>query len=359
MRHAARLACVLAWALAGAACGGVQVEPVSASATAPEKPAAPTTIAPAPSAAPPPATPWSPVDAPDPEKAMRWTLAAIACFTAGAWDEARDEAGSTPSRCRVLATEALGAKASDDQALAAVRSLDAVAVTRVVDAVERAAPDDPHLAALIRATAEAAREAIAARRACEVLRKDLAAKNAAKHDEHLQGSAAVLGAKEALATLSALDAGPHAALARTTTLVIAADHLESARGLAPRAKVLVAAPAFEVALAVPRPAKFEPGAWLSYVTAAAKAAGHPVKAKGSTHEREQAAFAGVAAGFADRFAALAEMATTPEVRAVAAGYATRLRAVVDEAGKKAQAKADAGTTADDAEAKKPKKKAKP
>ncbi|MBI2388820.1 MAG: hypothetical protein HYV09_04305 [Deltaproteobacteria bacterium] len=348
-----------AWAIAAVACGGVQVEPATAPVAAPEKPP-PTAPAAAPSAAPAPsAKAWSPVDAPDPEKAMRWSLAAIACFTAGTWDEARDAAGSAPSRCGVLATEALGAKANDDQALAAVRSLDAVAVARVVDAIERAAPDDPHLPALIRATAEAAREAIAARRACEVLRKDLAAKDAAKHDAHLQGSAAVLGAKEALARLDTLDAGPHAALARTTTLVLAADHVESARGLAPRAKVVVAAPAFEVALAVPRPAKFEPGAWLSYVTAAAKAAGHPVKIKGTTHEREQAAFAGVAAGFADRFAALADMATTPEVKAVAAGYAKRLRAVVDEAAKKAKAKVDAGAAADDAEAKKPIKKKKP
>ncbi len=253
----------------------------------------------------------------DEHRALHITYAAIGCFTGGAWVEALGAIGeertlATTGRCRMLATDALGAKPEDEAALVAARSIEPNAVEKIVGAVAR----DPDLVALVRAVASAAREASEARRAAEAVRKD----PKANRDD-------ALVAKQGLAQLHALKAGRHTATARLVALVLAADHVDSARGLPTRAKVLAASPAFEVIFNVPRPNDAE--AWVAYVSAAAKAGGHP-----PSDSAEQSAFASVVTSFADKFEAMVKDAPVGEPQDVAAGYAKRLRTELAETAKK-------------------------
>jgi len=313
-----------------AGCGGATLE-VATAPTAPEKP---------PIAVPEPSPAPVAKPAPDHAKAARWALASIACFTNGLWDELQ---GTTSDRCRVLAVEALGAKSDDAAALAAVRGIDPNAVDGIVEAITAAGASDAQVAVLARAVADASREAMLARRAGTNLRKS------GVKDAEIDAADPVLSARTALTKLLAIESPT----AKVVALSLAADRLENARGLAPRAKIAAATPVFEVVFGVSRPTKSAAGSWLTYVSAAAKAAGHPAPEKGNTHDREQAAFAGVVTGLAERFES-ASNAAEGEAKTVAVAYAKRLRDVLAESQKKAQAKADAKTTADAAE-----KKAKP
>ena len=308
---------ILAAVVLSVGCGrGAHLEPHArprANAAAAAKPA-PSPAAPAAPAAPP---------MKDGKTANRWTNAAIACFTGGAWVEALGSLGeertlATTRRCRLLSIEALGADPGDDGAMSSVRAIEPKAVDGVVAAIERITPvaaEHSQLAALVRATADACREAMLARRAAEALRKN---KDAAP-------DVAVLTAKSALVKLSSLNVGPHTRTAKLAALVVAADHVESSRGLPPSAKVLAAAPAFEVIFGVPRPANVTSESWASYVSAAAKAGGHPETSNGSATDREKHAFASVVTAFADRFEALENELAAGEPKEVAAGYAKRLR----------------------------------
>jgi hypothetical protein len=336
------------------ACGGSGAEspPARTAGNTPEGEAPPVQAPPAASAS------WSPASTPDASKARRWAWSAIGCWIGGAWSEALGALGderplSTAKRCRVVAVEALGAKLEDEAALAAVRGVDAQAADRTAWAIEQAAGDAKEgreLAALVRAVAPAAREAIAARRAGEILRRDLAAKDAAKVGSDLESGAGALGAKDALATLDGTTTPALGPAAKGIAAILAADRLETARGLEPRAKVVAAAPAFEVLFGVARPqGPFKAGDWLAYVTAAAKAAGHAVdESNATTHEREQAAFAGVAAGLADRLEETGRALEAGEAKEVVAGYAKHLRADLASAEAKAKSKADAKKTAEGA-----------
>jgi hypothetical protein len=246
----------------------------------------------------------------DEHRAHHLAYAAIGCFTAGSWMEALGAIGeertlATTHRCRMLVTDGLGAKPDDEVALTAVRTIDPKAVDAIAAVI-----GDPELVEITRATADAAREASAARKLAESLRKD----PSGKLDD-------ALAKKEALAKLYALKAPT----AKLVALVIAADHVESSRGLPARAKTLAAAPAFEVVFGVARPSD---GEWLPYVTAAAKAGGHA-----ASENTEQSAFSGVVTSFADKFEAVAKTVPSGEPEEAAVGYAKRLRGQLSAAAK--------------------------
>jgi len=247
----------------------------------------------------------------DAARATRLTLASIACFTSGVWDDLQ---GDRPDACAFLAVDAIGARSDDTTTRAAVRAIEPRAVDMIVEAI-----GDTRSATLVRSVAGAAREAIAARAAAARIRK------AGGDAVQVDADDAPLAAHDALQTLASLKSPTSSVVA----LVLAADRLENVRGLPPRAKLAAAAPAFEVMFGVTRPAYFVPGAWLGYVTDAARAAGHDAPAKGTTREREQAAFMGVAAGLAERFE-LAAKTSDGEVKTVASAYARRLRVAVAE-----------------------------
>lgn len=249
----------------------------------------------------------------DPDRASLLLRGAIGCFVGGAWSEALGALGeertlATTRRCRMLVTDALGGKPDDTAMLERVRSIDPGAVDPIARAIALASRPQERSSAVtfVHAVADAAREALSARRASGAVR---AAKDA---EAALHDAEPALVAKDALAKLHAMGD----ARARLVALVLAADHLDSARGLPPRGRTLAASPAFSVTLALPPPAD---DAWLPYLRAAAKAAGHPGDA-------EKAAFTGVVRGFADRFEGLAKELPASEERDVALGYAKRVRA---------------------------------
>jgi len=264
-------------------------------------------------AKPPPSPSPSPLTPSDEHRDHHLAHAAFACFTGGAWMEALGSIGeertiATTHRCRMLVTDALGGKPDDAAALSTARSIDPKAVDVIAKAI-----GEQELSAIVRAAADAAREAAEARKLAEALRKD----KSAKIDD-------ALGKKDALAKLHAMK--PRTA--KVVALVLAADRVESARGLPPRAKILAAAPAFELVFGVARPSGDD---WLSYVTAAAKAGGHA-----PSDNTEAAAFAALVTSFAEKFELLAKEAEHGEPQEVAAGYAKRLRTQLSEAAKKKQ-----------------------
>lgn len=293
MRALLIVTCALAL---GAACGGgphLERNPTRASASAPVP--RPSVVA------------SSSADDDEARVQTRFENAALGCFSGGSWMEAVGSIGeertlATVRRCRTLLTEALGKKPDDDAGLASVRAIEPAMVDALVAAIEKSGGSG----AFVRLYADAAREALAARRAADRARAGKPA------DEQ------ALGAKEALAKLHASTDK----VARVAALVVAADHLESSRGLDSKTKALAASPAFEVVFGVPRHESFS-----SYARAVAKASGHPV----DDGAKELALMKALAAAFADRFEALEKQLPAGEPREAASGYAKRLRAQINEA----------------------------
>lgn len=288
----------------GVACGGPHLQPHhdKGSPSAPGASGAPGTSGT--SGASTSASATSVRDPDETQHAFRWLNAAFGCFSGGAWMEAIGSLGeertlATLGRCRTLVAEALGRKLDDDAALTAVREMRPEPVNAIIAAIEKAAPPKrkDEIVAVIRAYTDAAREALNARHAADAARKGKPLDEAA------------VTASGALAKLHGLTSSR----AKVSALVLAADHLESARGLDSRGKALTASPCFDVVFGVARQ-----DAWAPYALAAAKAAGHPVT-------KEDDALAAVAEAFADRFEALAAAMQGSEPKEAAVGYAKRLR----------------------------------
>ncbi|MGZ3417342.1 MAG: hypothetical protein ACXVEF_11970 [Polyangiales bacterium] len=240
--------------------------------------------------------------APDVDKITRWTWTTIGCQVGAAWSEALGALGeervlSTLRRCRTVTSEILGTKIEDEAALRNVRDVDAATLDRIIAKLEKSGGGE--LAPLVRASAEASREALFARRAAESVRKGADLASAEK----------ALSAKEALAKLWARKEKE----AKTIALILAADHVEATRGLEGPAKVAVASPAFEVVFGVPKQSD-----WSSYLVAASKAAGHPA-------DDEKSALTGIVAAFAERFEQQGKALGPGEANDVSWGYARRLR----------------------------------
>jgi hypothetical protein len=243
----------------------------------------------------------------DPDRATRWAWSAIGCWVGAAWAEALGAQGeerllSTLRRCRLVATDVLGAKADDELTLRGVRAIEPGMVDRVATRIEKTGGGE--LVALVRATADAAREALAARKAAEDVRNGGAVTDA-------------LGAKGALAQLwSRKDQASHA-----VALLLAADHVESARTLDGKAKAIAAAPAFEVVFGVPRQ-----DAWIPYASAVAKAGGHPPE-----KDDERSVLMALIAAFADKFEQVGRALDPGEAKEASWGSARRLRAELEAA----------------------------
>ena len=282
----------------GAACTGAHLEPHLAKRGSASGSALPSTSASA-----------SARDPDDSAKAFRWLNAMLGCFTGGAWMEAIGSTGeertlATVGRCRILVSEPLGKKADDAVALAAVRAIDPGVVDALAQAIEKVAPPKrrAELVVFIRLFGDAAREALLARRAADAARKGMPLDETA------------VTASAALAKLYASKDNR----ARVVSLILAADHLESARGLDSKSKALTASPAFHVVFGV---AKMD--AWTPYALATAKAAGHPVT-------KEDDAIPALAMSFAERFEAISKDLQAGETKEACDGYARRLRTELSE-----------------------------
>jgi hypothetical protein len=277
---------------------------------------------------------------PEASDAHRLAWQAIGCFIGGPWSEALGASGeerilADTKRCREVATGPLGAKPEDGAALDAVRNLEPAVVERVIAGLAAiyGNQQDQKLLQLVKATADAAREAHAVRRITVELRKT-------KSKSPSDADVAALSSKDALAALGKLGTEE----GKLVQLVLGADRLESARGLDARGKLLAASPGLDVIFGVPSSksgAETKQADWVAYLSSAAKAAGHPPKTApdASLAEQEQAAFTAVAQGFADRFEALAAKLAPGVAKGVANGYAAQLRS--DLAGAETKVKSNA------------------
>jgi hypothetical protein len=274
-----------------------------------------------------------------PTLAERWTWDAIACWVGPPWAEAQGSVGveralASDRRCRLVAHEALGVAENDAASLRAMGDVEPNLAARIADAIAAKVPDGDRGPALLRAAAPACREAWAARRAAERLRRPM---GASIGTPDALGEPDALVAYGALAHLATLDLGDRTGAARLLVLVLAADRLETARDLQAGSRLRAMAPALGIVFGVGSPAR-APGAgaageepFVELLSAAALRGGHaPTFAAGSSvRARESEAFASVVAAVADRFDGLTEALGSDEGARVARGYALRLHQALD------------------------------
>jgi hypothetical protein len=236
-------------------------------------------------------------------------IAAAGCWFGGLWGDALGESleqrkVNDEARCNDVVTRVWGQP--DKTRYEMLRGLDGKAVENVVAKVGA----DGAAGKLVRAFADAQREALEARHAADRVKRDVVK----EPDKLTKDEAAVVGALAASNALGALlktDAGDLTHEAHALGLMTAMERLETSRGLPKHLKVYAmegpigllfgtAAPAMPQDATKPLPR----GAYLAYVEAAAKSAGHPVPDAAKTpKDRESLAWAGVHEGIADKLKA--------------------------------------------------------
>lgn len=225
----------------------------------------------------------------------------------------------------MVAHQALGVAENDVAALRAMREIDDATATKLAQAIEARVPAGDPRPALVRAAAEACREASRVRRAAQAIRAG---------GVGVRGEDA-LGEDRALVRLAGLDLGERTSAARLVALVLAADRVEIARDLPPRARVRAIAGPLALSFGAAPPAEGAGGlrddAFAALLEDAAKRGGHATTAVAgaSVQAREAEALVGVAAAFADRFDGLTPTLGEEEGARVARGYALRLRQALE------------------------------
>jgi hypothetical protein len=265
----------------------------------------------------------------------RWTWGAIACWVGPPWAEALGALGEergllTARRCRRVAHEALGVAENDEQALRAMGEVDARTSEAVAAAIASKAPPSDPRPGLVRAVAEACREGREMRRAAQALRA-----KGAKLDA---GAEEALRDERALTRLGRLELGARTPAVRLVALVLAADRVEVARDLPPRARLLATAPALSLVFGVAAPAASADGAdakveetYVALLEEAARRGGQSLAPKPGDPLPARARTAGLAlaVAFADRFDALVPKLPEREPSRVARGYALRVRQALE------------------------------
>jgi hypothetical protein len=236
-------------------------------------------------------------------------IAAAACWFGGVWGDALGESveqrkANDEARCNDVVVRVWGQP--DKVRYEMLRGLDGKAIENVVAKV---GPDGAP-GKLTRAFADAQKEALEARHAADRVKRDVVK----EPDRLTKDEAAVVGALAASKALDALlktDAGDLTHEVHALGLMTAMERLETSRGLPKHLKVYamegpvgllfgVTAPAMPDDATKPLPR----GAYLAYVEAAAKGAGHAVPDAAKTpKDRESLAWAGVHEGIADKLKA--------------------------------------------------------
>lgn len=289
------------------------------------------------------------------DRAKKLVTTATACLVGELWIDAEGDATTAAQRsgtahlCAAVVREVVG---QDDPAqIEALRMLDD-AITRPLAAKvkELAAADgldDAHAAALDRleaAVVAASREVASARRASAKLRAEIEniksdrRKRVARERIALRLSATEATAASTLRTATALDAllrlpdEGEPLDAHTAGLVLALVRVRAAQDLPRHMKLYTAAPPLAAVFGVATPPlpirttdRLKPGAWQAYVTAVAKSCGHPVAGTTAAPEREQTAWNGVIAGFADRLQAERPKVQSPDLAAIVDSAIARTR----------------------------------
>jgi hypothetical protein len=320
------------------ACGGEQPPPA----------AAPSSVA---SAAPPPASATSlpPASTPAPapasqEEAHKLVTLAASCWFGGLWSDAlgeQDQAkqSGNEARCHDLAMRVWSSddkphveqlRALETSAVAdVVAKVDLIAKTDAVDGRRRAA-----LVSLATALGDAQKETMLARRAADRVKRDLD-----REPDKLTGdeidAVIPLRSHAKIEALYRLDAGDVSAEARALALLCALDRVEAARGLPKHLKLYAVADEFKLLFGVAIPdvpadasKKLVPGTWLTFLTQTAAAAGHPVSDKAKTaRERDALAWAGMLEGMSDKLKTEADaVSTTTDLSKVVTVVLHRLEA---------------------------------
>ena len=337
--------CVYAvFAIAAAACGGSE----KGAATPRPEPVASASAAAKPAPAP---TPH--------DRAEKLVASSTACLVGQLWTDALGgdataaQRAATSRTCADVVRTVAGQE--DPGQVEALRMLESSIVQPLEAKVKELAAgdglDDARAATLahaLSAIVAASREAAAARRATAKLRADIEKLGSDRAKRAARDRVATrLGASDATAVPDLRAASALAALVRLPVagsadgataqtqedeatadahaagLVLALVRARAAQDLPRHIKLYAAAPAMSVVFGVPAPAlpdrpaaRLVPGAWLAYVTAVAKACGHPVPPRTPAKEREQLAWTGVLAGFADRLEAAQAHVKNPELAAM-------------------------------------------
>jgi hypothetical protein len=272
--------------------------------------------------------------------AHQLAVEAIACWLGGVWSDAEgvaqeDRAANAQRRCQKLVRDVYGSY--DEARYARLRALDAAEVLelkRRILAAAGAGALAQQLSTFIDLVADAERETVNVRRSGDRVKKDIDGERVGT-SLTVDEAAAVepLSEAKAFEALLKSDVGELSHEARAVAMLSAMDRMETARGLTKHLKVyaierpmtaLFDAPG----AAVPRDAHqpLKGGAWLSYLTAVASAAGHPVpKSARSLQDRELLAWGGVLDGLADKLRSEAgQISEAPELKRVAEAVVGRL-----------------------------------
>ena len=330
------------FAIAAAACGGSDK-----GAAAPREPVA---TASAIAKAPPAPTPH--------DRAEKLVASSTACLVGQLWNDALGDDATAAQRaatsrtCADVVRTVVGQDGPADPAqIEALRMLESSIVQPLeAKSKELAASDGldaahaQALAQTLSAVVAAAREATSARRAAAKIRADIEklgsdrAKRAARERIAARlgasdaASVPALRAASALGALLGLPEGDTSSDAHAAGLVLALVRARAAQDLPRHIKLYTAAPAMSAVFGVPMPAlpdrpaaRLTPGAWIAYLTAVAKACGHPVPPRTPAKEREQLAWNAVLAGFADRLEAAQAHVKNAELAGIVSSAAASVR----------------------------------
>ena len=270
---------------------------------------------------------------------MLW--GAIGCFVGGPWSEAlgavaEERTLADVARCRAVETKLLDRPPTDGPTLDALRSIDPKIVEAIATAFEKKADGLPiarkkQAIAILRASADAAREALEIRKAAAEIRAKKTADDAATK---------ALGVTTKLEALRRADGVE----ANVVFLVLAADRMEAARGLPPAAKIAVAAPAMRLIFGItPKGESSDERAWIDLLLAAGRTGKHPPKLLETKDEKREETHAKmmVAAALAEKFDEARKALGKGVVLEVATGYVDRLRTAITNEEQKETVESDA------------------
>ncbi len=249
---------------------------------------------------------------------------AASCWLGGIWSDAVGEKKLAWNDTRTPGIEARCKAALDDPGMRGITS-------RAVDLLARKLDHEPERV-LLHNVADAARENANARRAANRVKVDFADDTTTPSERRADKIFAAPQLRKSDALLALLDdKGPYAADAHAIGLLLAVDRVEIARGLPKHLKIEVLdAPCRQIfgvaAPAMPRDdtAPIPSGTWLSYLSVAATAAGHPTESSLDPAHREPLAWNGLLDGFADKLRVIEPHVAEPELERVVESVAARL-----------------------------------
>ncbi|HEY2409118.1 MAG TPA: hypothetical protein VGI10_24100 [Polyangiaceae bacterium] len=286
----------------------------------------------------------APASVPPKDSAHQLAIEAVACWSGGLWSDAEgadDDTGAENARLRCQELVQMVYGSNDLIRYERVRALEPVEVSELKDRIVAAARSEAAPAANVAAlglfvdrVASAEREAMLARRAADRVKKDVEGERyPGKLTADEPESVDPLRDARAFEALYSGDFGDLGHEARTIALLCALDRMQISYGLTKHLKVYTVERPFTLLFGLAPPVvpddahkSLKGGAWLSYLTRAASAAGHPVpKTARLLEDQERLARAGVLAGLADKLRPeLAEIPSTSELKRVGDAIVNRL-----------------------------------